>query len=173
MSAPPPTHLYLVGYRGCGKSTVGRLLARRWDWPLIDTDALVVEADGRDIATIFAEDGESTFRDLETAAIESIQNHPASVIALGGGVVLRPTNVDWIGRGRCVYLAASATTLAARIASDAATGAQRPPLTGRGVIDEISEVLQIREPIYRRIADQTIQVDGLSPGGVADRITQF
>ena len=170
-SDPATGHVYLTGYRGSGKSTVGRLLAERLGQPLVDTDAMIVQGDGRDIATIFAQDGQEAFRNLETAAIETLEDHPPSIVALGGGAVLRHNNVEIIRRtGSCIYLRATAEALSGRIQSDPQSTTQRPPLTGLGVAAEVAEVLRVREPLYRRAADQIVNVERSSPQEIVEWI---
>ena len=83
--------IVLVGLSGAGKSSVGRLLATRLDWPLRDTDTLIEQAAGRSVARIFAEQGEARFRDLEAGALRTALTPPA-IVATGGGIVLRAEN---------------------------------------------------------------------------------
>lgn len=150
-------HLFLTGYRGTGKTSVGRILAERLGRPLIDVDEWIVRRDGRTIAMIFADGGEAEFRELESWAIEEIAQQPAAVVALGGGSILRESNRRIIASGGfCVWLDASPETLGARIEADAATGDQRPSLSGRGVGEEVRQVMRDREPLYRAASDHRI-----------------
>lgn len=87
-------NLVLIGMPGCGKTKVGTALSQRLGMPLVDTDRLVVEADGRSIPEIFAQDGEAAFRDLETAAAKRAAAMDGVVIATGGGIVLREENMQ-------------------------------------------------------------------------------
>ncbi len=152
-------HLYLTGYRGSGKSTVAAALSLEMGVPAIDLDQQIVQSAGKPIAEIFAQEGESTFRDLESAALAALPADPA-VIALGGGAILRPHNRRQIGeRGCCVWLVAQPATLAERIMADQQAGAARPSLTGRPPVDEVAEVLRQREPLYRQVADHQVSVD--------------
>jgi len=89
---PDPQSIALVGLSGVGKSSVGRRLAARLGWPLLDTDALIAEAAGRTVAQIFADAGEPRFRDLEAAALQRAFSISPCVVSTGGGIVLRPEN---------------------------------------------------------------------------------
>lgn len=163
--------LFLVGYRGSGKSTVARLLAERLGWASIDSDDEVEREAGKSIAAMFAEDGEAAFRDLEEQLVALLCQRDNTVIALGGGAVLREASRRRIAAaGPVVYLTASATTLAARIADDMTSASRRPSLTGFTGLEEVEQVLAVREPIYRECATVAINVDGRSPEAVADEI---
>ena len=103
---PPPARLFLIGYRGTGKSTVGPLLAAALGWQFLDADEHVERLARRTIAEIFAAEGEQGFRDLESAALAELCQGDGRVIATGGGVVLREFNrellstagfVAWLG----------------------------------------------------------------------------
>lgn len=163
--------LFLIGYRGSGKSTVARLVAERLGWVAVDSDDLIESKAGKSIAAIFAEDGEPAFRDLEEEVVESLCQRVETVIALGGGAVLRESTRTRIKTaGPVVYLIASAATLAERIASDTTTASRRPSLTGVGAAEEVERLLAIREPTYRECATVAINVDGRSPEAIADEI---
>src|SRR4051812_39818100 len=106
----------LVGLSGAGKSSVGRRLAERLGWPLLDTDALIERSAGRPIPQIFAEDGEPAFRELEAAALCEALAQPPAVVATGAGIVLREENRALLGsNARVVWLDARTATLVARL----------------------------------------------------------
>lgn len=86
-------NLVLIGMPGCGKTKVGMALSERLGMPLVDTDRLVVEAEGRSIPDIFARDGEGAFRDMETAAARRAAAMDGVIVATGGGMVLREENM--------------------------------------------------------------------------------
>jgi shikimate kinase len=161
----------LVGYRGAGKSTIGPRLAARLGRPFVDLDAEVERAAGQPIASIFAAAGESAFRDLEAATLETVvADRPGCVLATGGGVVLRPSNRAALQRhGLVVWLRADAAIHAARLAADPAG---RPSLTGRGLVEEVSEVLTARAPLYRDLADVEIDTGACDPETAARRIAE-
>lgn len=126
---------------------------------------------GRSIREIFAESGEQTFRDLESAVVADLAGLERHILALGGGAVLRPRNRQaMVGRGKVVWLKATPEKLAARIAADPTTAARRPDLTGQGGLDEIRQLLAEREPIYKACADLAVDAAGDSPENIAQQI---
>lgn len=163
--------IVLIGYRGTGKTTVGRLLADALTWPFIDTDPLIEQRAGLDIATIFARHGEPYFRDLESAVIADLDSAGPAVISVGGGAVLRPENVQHLRSGSLVvWLTAPAETLYRRITGDATTTQRRPNLTGLVGLEEVRHLLAVREASYRSAADLAVDTEALSPIQVAERI---
>lgn len=167
---PTDRHLYLIGYRGTGKSTVGRLVAARLGRPFIDLDERIEAVAGKTIAEIFAAEGEPGFRDRESAALGAASAEPPAVIATGGGIVLRPENRELLrASGWVAWLTAPAAVLWDRIQADAATAARRPALAGGGP-DEVTKLLAVRMPLYRETADATLATAGLSPEVVAAAI---
>lgn len=167
--------IWLIGYRGCGKTTVARLLGERLSVRAIDADDEIERRAGKSIADIFAEQGETAFRDLESAVIADLvrQAHDA-VVSLGGGALNREENRRALaGAGRLVWLAASPETLYARISADSATASRRPNLTSAGGLEEIRELLAKRAAIYRQCATAIVDTEGLSPQQVAERILEI
>ena len=166
-----PPRIYLIGPRGSGKTTVGRLLAGRLGWSFVDMDDVIESAAGRTIAEIFVTEGEAGFRDREAAALAELAHRPDHVIATGGGIVLRPeSRLRLSESGYCAWLTAPAETLWDRIRADIATPARRPALTGLSPLDEIRHVLATREPLYRSVAHQSIPTDRQSPEAVVSAI---
>ena len=166
-------NIVLIGYRGTGKSTIGKMLAERLQCGFVDTDTLLVERAGKSIKQIFEEEGEASFRDREAAVVTEVAGRSNLVIAGGGGVVLRSENVAALKKnGRLVWLRADAATLHARITADPATSANRPNLIagGGGGVEEIEKLLAIRTPLYEAAANVTLDVTHLSPEQAADRI---
>ena len=162
-------NLYLVGYRGTGKTTVGRLLADALGRPFVDLDERIETDAGRSIAAIFADEGEAGFRDRETAALQAAVGVD-SIIATGGGIVLREGNRRLLkSTGFVVWLQALAEILWERIRADTLTAARRPNLTSGG-LGEIVELLAVRERFYREVADAVVDAGGASPEAVADAI---
>ncbi|MEO6812270.1 MAG: shikimate kinase [Isosphaeraceae bacterium] len=162
------TGLSLVGYRGTGKTTVGRLVAARLGLEFADADHELERRAGRSIATIFAEHGEPSFRDLEEAVLQDLSTRPGLVLATGGGAILRETNRAALKRlGPVVWLTAPVETLARRLQGDRAS---RPALTAAGTLAEIADVLNARTPLYQEVADLVIDTKGHSPRRVADLI---
>lgn len=164
-------NIFLIGYRGSGKTTVARALAERLRWDWLDADAELERRAGKTIREIFAESGEGAFRDWESAVLADLAQLDRHIIALGGGAVLREQNrAALAGRGKIVWLRAAPETLFARIAADPTTAARRPNLTGQGGLDEIRHLLAQREPIYRACADLAIDATADSPENIAQEI---
>ena len=162
--------LFLIGYRGSGKTTVGRLVADRIGWAFLDADTVLEERHGRTIREIFAAEGEAGFRDKEAAVLADLGTRTDTVIATGGGVVLRDENRRLLkSRGFVAWLTADAPTLLARIQADPTTAERRPALAGGGLV-EIEQLLVVREPLYRACADLTVPIGALSPEQAADAI---
>ena len=168
---PLERSVFLCGYRGSGKTSAALQLASLLNCSWVDTDDLIEAKAAQSIADIFAQQGESGFRDIESDVIQSVTGQSPQVVALGGGAVLRESNRQRIkASGNVFWLSAPATVLAARISGDIATGSRRPSLTGRGVEEEVREVLSQREPIYREASHHTIDVSTRSPDEVAQEI---
>lgn len=161
MTAPPPGGVIsLVGARGSGKSTVGRLLAEALGRSFADADAELERVVGKTIPEVFAQHGEPAFRALEAEVVAALLERENLVLATGGGaVLLEPTRAKLAAAGPVVYLHADAATLHARTAADA--DADRPPLTDLPPADEAAAVLARRDPLYRQVA--TLTVDATAP----------
>jgi shikimate kinase len=156
----------LIGYRGSGKTTVGRKLADRLWQPFIDTDELITQRAGKSIKDIFSQDGEEAFRDLEEQAIKEVSLLGDHVISIGGGAVLRETNRNLLKGSdhRLIYLKCEPATLNQRIHGDPATQATRPNLTGLGGgLHEVEQLLAHREPLYRQLMHKELDVTHLTP----------
>lgn len=150
-------NIVLTGYRCTGKTSTGRRLSARLGRPLFDTDELILHRTGRTVEQIVADGGWPAFRDAERAVIRNLSLLDGGVIATGGGALLDPRNVEYLREnGLFVWLTADAATIAGRLAKDQADGNRRPSLSGKPVVKEVQEVLTQREPIYRGIADLSI-----------------
>lgn len=166
----------LTGYRGSGKTTVGRLLAERLGRGFIDCDDLVVAAAGKSIRDIFAERGEAGFRDLEVEAVRQAAGLRGHVIALGGGALLREENRAAIAQAghRVVYLRCEPVELLRRIEGDQASSQTRPSLTAMaGGLAEIETLLRQRDPIYRAAMTDELDVTRLAAAVVVDRLMEM
>jgi len=163
-----PERITLIGFRGSGKSTVGALLAKRLDWPLLDADRLLESRLGCTIAACLARDGEAVFRAQESACLRTILATPGPwVLATGGGVVLAEENRQRLAAegGLIVYLEADAPTLQARLAGQT----HRPSLTGASVVDEVPGLLAQRQDFYAGLAQLTLPASA-APADTAARL---
>ena len=150
-------NIVLIGYRGAGKSAVGRRLAARLGRTLVSTDAEVVKRAHRTIPEIVAKEGWEYFRDLESDICRELANRDQLVIDTGGGAILRPQNVEALKKnGTVFWLEASVEIITKRIGRDT----QRPSLTGtKSFVDEIQDVLRERTPQYQAAADHVIRTE--------------
>jgi len=170
VNAEKGSRIFLIGYRGTGKSTVARLLGEALGWDWIDADAELEARSGRSIRSIFAEEGEQGFRDREEAVLKDLCARSRVVVATGGGVVLRESNRQRLrAAGRVVWLTADADPICRRLAADPSTAERRPALTGAvAACDraEVEELLQKREPFYRECAHVVVDTGQRSPEDV-------
>lgn len=168
-------NIVLFGYRGCGKSTIGRLVAESLEMTFVDTDPLICEHfAGLTIREIWQQHGEPAFRNAECLITTQCLAADNQVIALGGGTVIQPDARKALAQAdhavKC-FIDCPLQELARRVHGDAKTHDQRPNLTGLGGgIDEIRTVLQQRLPIYRACADHVITVTEAPPAENAQRI---
>ena len=140
-----------------------------WDW--VDSDDQIEQRAGMTIAEVFAQRGEPGFRDLEQEVIAQLSEADRTVIALGGGAVLREATRELLQRsGVVVWLTAPAETLAARITADAASADRRPSLTGLPPREEVRRLLAEREPLYRECATFTVETEQRSLDEIAELI---
>lgn len=153
-------HIVLVGLPGVGKSTMGKALATATNRPLVDTDLRIKAQTGKTINEIFAQQGEETFRNLETHAIsKALESTTASIIPLGGGAVLRERNRQMLQGHRVIYLQASPKTVAARIANNVSA---RPLFKGSDPVVKLQELLNAREYLYKQVATDVLNTDGMT-----------
>lgn len=142
-SAQP--NLLLVGFMGTGKSTLGRLLARRWNRPFVDTDEVVERLAGKSVSDIFAQDGEPAFRALERQVVESRLPESGAVVACGGGLVV-PEGMGPLvaSKGVVITLFASPEAIVRRVGGRS----HRPLLAGEDPAARVRELLAAREKAY-------------------------
>ncbi|MDP2182446.1 MAG: shikimate kinase [Actinomycetota bacterium] len=161
------SHVFLVGFMGAGKSTVGHLLAKDLGHPFIDLDETIEQDEGRSVTQIFAEDGETGFRSLETRALRALGDAPPSVVACGGGVILVDENRALLAcEGRVVYLVVTPGEALARIGGTES----RPLLAGAGGVVAATSLLTARESLYRASADIAVDTTGKEPSTVASEV---
>ena len=160
--------IVLAGFMGTGKTVVGKRLATRLGRPLLDTDALIEQAENRSVREIFAADGEPRFRELERAAVREACAAGDVVVSTGGGTLVDDRNLDALADGGLlVCLTASPRTIARRVRSSVA---ERPLLNGHpSLTGRIRELLDARAPVYARVPVQ-IDTSHLTIDEVVDEI---
>ena len=164
-------NLYLIGYRGTGKSTVAPLLAEQLGWTVCDSDTEIESLSGNSVARIFEESGESGFRQWETTVLQAISLKGQQVIALGGGAPTIAENRRLIKKyGQAVLLTATAERIWERLQVDRN---KRPNLTDLDGFNEVKELLAQRDGAYRECADYTVDTTDLEPRQVADQIAKW
>ena len=158
---------FLVGPMGAGKTAVGRQLSRLLHHRFIDSDEEIESRTGVDIPFIFEKEGEDGFRDREEKVIEELSERQGIILATGGGAILREKNRIFLGsRGTVIYLYASIMKQVERTSR----GKERPLLTNKNSKKVLEDLMKIRDPLYRSIADMIIDTDGRKINSVAQEI---
>jgi shikimate kinase len=159
-------NLVLVGFMGSGKSSVGREIARRWEFRFIDTDTAIRQKFRKSIPDIFATFGEPFFRDEENKTLQELQASQEAVIATGGGIILQPRNHPLLRTlGVVVWLTASEETIWERVSRNQ----NRPLLRTNDPRTTIRNLMSTRYPLYGAVADITVETTGLTHQEVADQ----
>ena len=171
--ATPLRNIILVGFMASGKTSVGRALAEYTGWTLVDADDVIVERAAKPIHRIFAEDGEPTFRELESRVIADLCAGERQIIASGGGAFVSERNRKvMLAGGRVFFLSASPATILRRVQEEAAGGPIRPLLAVEDPEARIAELLGQRSAAYEQ-AHHTVDTDRLSPERVAEEISSL
>lgn len=158
--------IVLIGFMGAGKSSAGRALAARTSLPLYDTDRMVAARFGLGIPEIFARHGEEAFRAAESEALAQVPAQ-AAIVVTGGGMALRADNVIMMRQlGTTVHLVADEATLFERLSRRTT----RPLLQTENPRATIAELLRVREPLYREMADVTVDTSALTHDAVVETI---
>ncbi len=159
-------NIILSGFMGCGKTTIGRIIARKLSLDFIDTDKLIEEKEGRIIREIFDTDGEGYFRDREHEICAELSNEDNMVIATGGGALTFDRNKEVLSKnGRIIFIDVDLDTIIKRIGNDS----RRPLLN-----NETRALFDKRNPIYKKNCDFTITVRGdVSAREIADNIIEY
>ncbi|NOZ61580.1 MAG: shikimate kinase [Calditrichaeota bacterium] len=165
----PQKNIYLIGFMGSGKSTVGPLLAKKMNRAFFDTDEWIINETGKTIPEIFAEDGEQFFREKEREAIQIVCKFKNMLVSVGGGAVVDSSN--WLTlkkSGLMVYLQCDANEILNRVKNDL----NRPLLSqAEDRLEKITSLLTQRAPIYEK-ADIIIDANNLTPELIAEKIYQ-
>ena len=156
--------VFLIGFMGSGKTSVADYLARERGLSAVDADDYLEACEGRSIASIFAEDGEGHFRDLETRYLRELAEGEPCLVSTGGGVVKRPENVAIMSeRGFVVYLRTTAEESAARIPDSSSRPLFKNLETARVTLSE-------REPLYEAAADIRVETVGRPVEEIAQEV---
>ena len=160
-------NLFLVGLMGAGKTTVGRALARRLSKQFQDTDQEIEDRTGVRVQVIFEIEGEEGFRRREADAIERLTALDNIVVATGGGAVLEPRNREHLrSRGCVIYLHARPGELAKRLGRDKS----RPLLQGADPKTRLEDLYQVRDPLYREVADVVMETGRQSANALVGQL---
>ena len=155
------SNLILIGFMGCGKSSIGRFMSEKYKFTLIDTDSYIEEQQKCTISKIFDEKGEEYFRQLETQCLQELINSSVNnmIIAVGGGLPMREENRELLHKlGKIVYLRAEIDTLVKRLKGDNT----RPLIQGGELRQKIEKLFNLRQDTYEKLADLTVDTDGRS-----------
>lgn len=163
------SNIFLIGFMGCGKSTVALGLQRMYGKKVVEMDQLISERQGMSIPDIFDKYGETYFRDLESKLVEEIQGMENQVVSCGGGVVLREQNVAKMKEnGLVVLLTAKPETILERVIYDN----NRPVLKGKKTVAGIMELMEARREKYEAAADIVIRTDKKSISKICEEVMQ-
>ena len=161
------SNIFLVGPMGAGKTSIGRQLAEALEMEFLDSDHEIEARSGATIPWIFDVEGEEGFRKREQAMIDELSQRQNIVLATGGGAVLSETNRKYLkARGTVIYLSASIDQLLERTRRDR----NRPLLQTEDPRAKLEELMQIREPLYREVADIVLETDNSSIRHTVNRI---
>lgn len=171
-----PTLIFLTGFSGSGKSTIGPLLANSLGYEFVDLDALIESERGKSINQIFADEGEIAFRQLEVRTLEKLIQRSKTVISLGGGVLEQPQAFALVTQaGTLVYLKSPVKTLARRLSNKTdrplLKGEQGEKLSQEEIEKKIAALLARREPRYE-CADITVETDAKRIGSTVEELTR-
>jgi len=164
-TARPPARVALIGFMGCGKTTVGRLLSARLGYAFLDLDQWLERRGGRSIRRIFQESGEEAFRDLESSALQELSSRRRVVIAAGGGAPVREANRPFFREAATFYLEISFEEFLQRTAAS-----RERPLLGRPP-EELAALFAARLPVYREVGERVLS-EGRTPAQVAEEILE-
>jgi shikimate kinase len=167
-------NILLVGYRGTGKSTLGKRLAEVLHMTFLDMDRLIVEEEGCSISVIVKERGWPCFRQLESNLLQRLSQEKGRVIATGGGIILDPENRVLLKKmGMVVWLKADIAVIVARLKEDHEGAVQRPAFSDRDLWEETDLILRARGPFYENVSDLSLDTSTLTVGESVDEIVRI
>lgn len=162
-----PRNIILIGFMGSGKSSIGRLIARKLRFRFIDTDWLITRRAGMEIAQIFADKGEEQFRDLETEVLGSLSGEKQCVVSTGGGIVTQPRNLPLLAElGTVVWLTADEEIIFERVSRND----KRPLLHTENPRATVRALLEQRRPLYEAASDVMVDTSGLTHAQAANTV---
>jgi shikimate kinase len=157
-------NIYLIGMMGSGKSTVGKILAIKMRIPFVDLDFEIEKKVGKTVSQIFINDGEKTFRELES---DLLKLYSESVVACGGGIILKKENCSFIHEnGKVVFLTTSISELSKRLDESK----KRPLIANKNAVKTLTKILAEREQTYLNTADFIVKTDNKTPNQITTEI---
>ncbi len=172
-------NFFLIGFRGTGKTSVGRAAADKLGFDFYDTDEIIKNQTGKSVQEIVASGGWPAFRDQEKKVIRSLPDSGSHIVSLGGGAVLDPENISELRKRKSafVWLFANPAVISQRIEQDANSAGQRPALNcspcSPGPGDNIISIIRERTPVYRGLADYMIDTSDRGIDEIAGSICRF
>ena len=160
-----PARVALIGFMGCGKTTVGRLVAARLGYAFLDLDEWIEQRQGRSVRQIFQTEGEEAFRELETSALRELSARRRVVIGAGGGAPVREANWPFFREAATFYLEISFEEFLRRTSSN-----PDRPLRGRP-LEELARLFEARLPVYRELGERVVS-EGRAPVQVAEEVLE-
>ena len=162
--------IFLIGFMGAGKSTIARAIKQKLGYPVVEMDERIVQEQGMSINEIFEKFGEAGFRDIESRLVVDLGNQEKSIVSCGGGVVVRPENVENMKKsGKIIFLTATPETILERVKD----GTDRPLLNGHMNVEYIEELMNKRLALYQGAADYMVTTDGKTKGEICTEIIKL
>ncbi len=156
--------IFLIGYRCTGKTTIGKILAKRLNYDLFDIDRIIEQQSGSSIAKLVQVHGWNYFRQFEKETLLKTEILKDTVVSTGGGIVTDSENLIFLKKnGYAIWLDADIKTILSRLDSDPSTQSSRPSLTNKNLMEETAELLRIRNPLYEKAAHLRIKTDFQTP----------
>ncbi|WP_448514331.1 shikimate kinase [Parathermosynechococcus lividus] len=159
-------NIYLVGMMGSGKTTTGKVLAKRLGYGFVDTDAVITQVRQQSIREIFAREGEAYFRQLEQQVLAEVSSYHHLVVATGGGIVLSLLNWSYLRHGIVVWLHVPIAVLCERLAADA----ERPLLQEQPLEERLNQIMADRHALYAQADLELVIGQTDTPTKVCDRL---